>query len=129
MKDCAMKPLFLLLTFTAAAMAAQAQEFKPDMQKLIKSYVENQKGKERFSAPTAKESPIYKPGETGKPGVYALKQDGMPCIVPNTKDIAAIPNAFANKQLSKLAQIPNAAPQQDDAFRKNQPRFLAPPGR
>lgn len=29
-----------------------------------------------------------------KPGVYKLPQDGMPCIVPDTKDIAAIPNAF-----------------------------------
>jgi hypothetical protein len=28
-----------------------------------------------------------------KPGVYHLK-DGMPCIVPDTKNIAAIPNAW-----------------------------------
>ena len=28
-----------------------------------------------------------------KPGVYRLK-GGMPCIVPDTKDIAAIPNAW-----------------------------------
>jgi hypothetical protein len=93
------------------------------MQKLIKSYVENQKGKERFSAPTAKESPNY------KPGVYALRQDGMPCIVPNTADIAAIPNAMPQKQVVRLGKIPNATPQTGEELRRNQRQFFAPPSR
>jgi hypothetical protein len=30
------------------------------------------------------------------PGVYHLPLDGMPCIVPDTSNIAAIPNGWAN---------------------------------
>jgi hypothetical protein len=129
MKDCAMKPLLLLLTFTTAAIAAQAQEFEPDMQKLLKSYIAKQKGKETFSAPNEKGFPAYKQGETHKPGVYALPQDGMPCIVPSTAGIVAIPNAFSKKEAPKLGQIPNAAPRTGDAFRKNQQRSFVPPAR
>jgi len=36
---------------------------------------------------------IY-PYANKKPGVYRLPKDGMPCIVPDTKDIAAIPNGW-----------------------------------
>jgi hypothetical protein len=32
-----------------------------------------------------------------KPDVHRLPQDGMPCVVPDTKDIAAIPNVFKRK--------------------------------
>lgn len=48
-----------------------------------------------------------------KPGVYRLQQDGMPCIVPDTKDIAAMPNAFKGEAkvpfLAQPPRIPNAA--------------------
>jgi hypothetical protein len=42
-----------------------------------------------------------------KPGVYALPQDNMPCIVPDTKDIAAIPNAWLRPSVPFRSAIPN----------------------
>ena len=45
-----------------------------------------------------------------KPGIYLLK-DGMPCLVPDTKDIAAIPNVWKGQvgtfYQSNEPQIPN----------------------
>lgn len=56
-----------------------------------------------------------------KPGVYRLQQDGMPCIVPDTKDIAAMPNAFKGEIkvpfVAKPPHIPNAAPLQSFQYR------------
>jgi hypothetical protein len=34
--------------------------------------------------------------KTPKPGIYRLPQDGMPCLVPETDNIAAIPNGWKN---------------------------------
>lgn len=44
-----------------------------------------------------------------QPGIYALKQDNMPCVVPETKAIAAIPNESVvslpfNTTMPNLAQ-------------------------
>lgn len=48
-----------------------------------------------------------------KPGVYRLRQDGMPCIVPDTKDLAVMPNVFKGEikvpYVAKPPRIPNAA--------------------
>ncbi|MGV3527604.1 MAG: hypothetical protein ACO1OO_01825 [Flavisolibacter sp.] len=42
--------------------------------------------------------------------VRTLPVDNMPCIVPNTKDIAAMPNAWKGKvRVPFLSQIPNPA--------------------
>ncbi|RYZ00234.1 MAG: hypothetical protein EOO11_02275 [Chitinophagaceae bacterium] len=41
------------------------------------------------------------------PGTYALPQDGTPCIVPDTKGIAAIPNAAPVLQVPFSSNIPN----------------------
>jgi hypothetical protein len=41
------------------------------------------------------------------PGVYNLPQDNMPCIVPDTKEIAAIPNVLTNKEIPFISKIPN----------------------
>lgn len=44
-----------------------------------------------------------------KPGIYALPQDRMPCIVPDTGGIVAIPNAFPAVSVPyKPTTIPNA---------------------
>lgn len=47
-----------------------------------------------------------------KPGVYSLPQDNMPCIVPNTKDLALMPNAFKGEvkvpYVGRAPRIPNA---------------------
>ena len=44
-----------------------------------------------------------------KPGVYGLPLDGMPCIVPDTTGIAAIPNA-SPFMMPFRKDIPNAVP-------------------
>jgi hypothetical protein len=41
------------------------------------------------------------------PGVYNLPQDNMPCIVPDTKEIAAIPNAVLKIENPFISKIPN----------------------
>ncbi len=44
------------------------------------------------------------------PGVYSLRQDNMPCIVPDTKDVTEIPNLWrAAAGLPFKATIPNPA--------------------
>ena len=35
-------------------------------------------------------------GKLPKPGIYRLPQDGMPCLVPETDHIAAMPNTWKN---------------------------------
>jgi hypothetical protein len=41
------------------------------------------------------------------PGTYKLRQDNMPCIVPDTKDIAAIPNAWSSTVSLYRGNMPN----------------------
>ncbi|MDB5197994.1 MAG: hypothetical protein JWP88_2365 [Flaviaesturariibacter sp.] len=43
-----------------------------------------------------------------KPGVYNLPQDGMPCVVPDTEGIAAMPNAVKVVKVPFRSQMPNA---------------------
>ncbi len=56
-----------------------------------------------------------------KPGVYRLRLDNMPCIVPDTKDVAAMPNAFKEEIKVPFSgnppRIPNAAPLQSFQYR------------
>ena len=61
--------------------------------------------------PGSKDSLILKLKNTqfGKhPRVYSLPQDNMPCIVPDTKDLAAIPNVWPGKVERRFkSRIPN----------------------
>lgn len=54
--------------------------------------------------------------QNAKPGVHCLLQDGMPCLVPDTKDIAAIPNAWKGKIIipftGNFPRIPNPVQRQ-----------------
>lgn len=45
--------------------------------------------------------------DPNKPGIYLLAQDNMPCIVPNTKNIAKVPNLWRGKVGPYRAKIPN----------------------
>lgn len=121
----------LLAIFTTAAATAGAQEVNPELKKKLDEYLQKR-------APNAIPNPQLKSlapglginaGQNRKPGVYALPQDGMPCIVPDTNDIVQIPNALPKKDLPKLGQIPNVTPQTGEELRKNQRQFFAPPGR
>lgn len=45
-----------------------------------------------------------------QPGVYALPLDRMPCIVPETKDLAVLPNIWKGKVgVPFNSQMPNSA--------------------
>lgn len=50
------------------------------------------------------------------PGIHRLPIDGMPCIVPDTKDLAAINNVWSGNVevpfVGKQPRIPNATPWQ-----------------
>jgi hypothetical protein len=41
------------------------------------------------------------------PGIYKLPQDNMTCIVPDTKDVVAMPNAASQVKIFFKTNIPN----------------------
>lgn len=95
-----MKLLFSLLLLSIS-FTISAQVLGPDVEKQIEESIrkrveEDKARKMGPSHPLLKLEPL--PEEQGrlvpnKPGVYALPQDNMPCIVPDTNGIAAMPNA------------------------------------
>jgi hypothetical protein len=105
-----MRTYFLLL-FTISTGLLQAQQARViTTQELLKRYRQAVQEQALNRAPVSDSTvlrllPLYRTHT--QPGVYRLR-DGMPCIVPDTKDIAAIPNAWpAPRQLPYPATIPN----------------------
>ena len=111
-----MKPLLASLICCFAFFVVRAQntgakivEIKPGMS------FEYRDGK--YFSKLLNDSAIVRNGlsfpQNKKPGVYRLRQDGMPCIVPDTKDLAVMPNAFKGTIkipfVSAPPRIPNAA--------------------
>ena len=125
----------LLFVFMVCVATASAQQQKLQQQKKKELAITNKdfKGTNRkvFFSDTALNVPQAQRNIMAqrKPGIYALPLDGMPCIVPDTKSIVAIPNAFIKKDLPKLGKIPNATPLTGDQLKKNQQRFYVPPSR
>lgn len=125
-----MKCLLLFFVFTAIYTNTGAQQTNAELQQKLQAILDKQKGNNDFVL--KEDGSIVVPykakkAETNKrSGVYSLPQDGMPCIVPDTKNIAAIPNAFVKKETLKLGQIPNATPQTGQQLKKNQRLFFAP---
>lgn len=95
-----MKLLFVLLC-TTLSLSLSAQVLGPDVEKQIEESIrkrveEDKTRKMRPSHPLLNLEPLPEEQQgqvPKKPGIYALPQDGMPCIVPDTKDMAALPNA------------------------------------
>ena len=52
------------------------------------------------------------------PGIYQLRQDRMPCIIPDTREIAPIPNAWKAVTMPFSGNIPNPAVPKVNSFRK-----------
>jgi len=51
-----------------------------------------------------------KPLKSPAPGIYSMQQDGMPCIIPDTKEITPIPNAWKGAVTIPFSgNIPNPA--------------------
>lgn len=96
-----MKLPFSLL-FSAVSFSLSAQVLGPDVEKQIDESI-----RKRVEEDNAKKMgpshPLIKidvpskneqiPTTRRKPGVYALPQEGMPCVVPDTEGLAAMPNA------------------------------------
>ena len=99
----------LLLTFTSIAAHLSAQESPTYIDKLIAK-------SKLFTIPKDSVKPLLKPftfkSNVTTAGVYALPQDGMPCIVPDTRSIAAMPNAAKGNSMPPANRMPNAAPEQ-----------------
>jgi hypothetical protein len=105
-----MKLLLLLTSFSISAVVS-AQNFQPDIDKMVSK----SKFRDLLNIETidVKAAP-FELGKNPEPGVYSLPQDNMPCIVPDTKELAAMPNAFKRKEekkKEKLGQMPNAMPE------------------
>jgi hypothetical protein len=102
--------LLLLITCSAFYISSSAQEFKVDVPKIMKQSDVLKKHYE-IGKSVNKDSLIKKFKDyfsmKSNAGIYYLTQDNMPCIVPDTKDIAAIPNAWPNVQIPFKTTIPN----------------------
>jgi len=104
----------LLLTAVGLFMATglYAQEFQPDINKLIaqsplfKSEVDTVKP--RLLPRTLDLNMLGSKAVKLRPGVYSLPQDGMPCIVPDTDGIVAMPNAAKASAVPPENRMPNA---------------------
>ena len=116
-----MKLLLPLSIICFITIAAQAQTELTDLQNLNTNSGYLQWFRDKITTdPNKKDSLVsFQKGQLlkgVKSGVYRLLQDGMPCIVPDTKDIVAIPNAFKGKVSVPFAgnrqRIPNTIERQ-----------------
>ena len=104
-----MKPL-LLIIFYMLSVGTMAQEWKPDIPKEL--IVTQRPGIQLHWTPQQRDSLIKRfsigMAKMGS-GIHYLPQDGMPCIVPDTEDIVAIPNAWSKVEVPFIYKIPNPA--------------------
>ncbi len=106
--------LFLIITAFLIAQGIQAQELVIDKEKLRERAMQFQlRGKD-----TLKQEQLNVVVARPSNEVRILPQDGMPCIVPDTRAIAAMPNALRrpSRKDPVPGQMPNAWP-----GRKRQP--------
>ncbi len=97
-------------SFTAFGQVDQDEVVKQKLEELYREGMEGDKLR-RLSLPRKPDETFPQLAEgvlIRKPGVYALPQDRMPCIVPDTGGIVAIPNAFPSVVVPFRTTIPNA---------------------
>jgi hypothetical protein len=105
--------LQLLTVLLIVGFSASSQTFEVDVPKIMKQSDALKLFKDNTSPQKIhKDSLIEKLrvsviGKKLNPGIYYLPQDNMPCLAPDTKDIAAIPNAWPNVQVPFKSAIPN----------------------
>ncbi len=101
-------PVWLLFGFSASS-----QAFKVDVPTVMKQSDAPRLFKDNlFPQKIHKDSLIEKlrvfvGGKKLNPGIYYLPQDNRSCHAPDTKDIAAIPNARPGVQVPFKSAIPN----------------------
>jgi hypothetical protein len=111
----------LLCVVTFGFFSAQAQQANPDAERFRNDPLYRDSLVSLFRDDRKPGIATIRPSrpllvQKGKPGgVVALPQDNMPCIVPDTKDIAKIPNIWSGKIRSPFKapspKIPNPTPQ------------------
>jgi hypothetical protein len=110
--------VLLLLAICVASFTVSAQMIdKETLKKRVEEFNNKYKDggmpnvplfKPKFQTNLASVAPSLVPRQSG---VHSLPQDGMPCIVPDVTEIAAMPNA-ATKVDAFKSSIPNAVPVQ-----------------
>ncbi len=112
--------LLLFISFIGFSLTLFAQITKEDLQKKLQDAIKNRNPNEKtFSLPQfplikqeQKNLQGYINGQQVTAGIYNLSLDGMPCVVPDTNGIAAMPNVFPNVSVPFKTTIPNATPVQ-----------------
>lgn len=101
--------LLLLAAFTVLYLSSSAQQsFQVDVPKVMKqSDVLKKLNMKSISKDTLIKKFKDYLSMKQNPGIYYLPQDNMPCLVPDTKDIAAIPNAWPHPSVPFKGTIPN----------------------
>ena len=103
----------LLTAMLAFGLSASSQTFEVDVPKIMKrsealKLFRNTTPPQKIHKDSLMEKfRVSVIGKKANPGVYYLPQDNMPCLVPDTKDIAAIPNAWPHVQVPFKSAIPN----------------------
>lgn len=122
---------FLLTVGRVVASTLSAQNIDPELKQRLDEYMQKQKPNllPKTDLKTLVPNMGLESWMQAKPGVYALPQDNMPCIVPQTNDIVQSPNAMPQKRVETFGSIPNATPQTGEDLRRNFKRFYAPPSR
>jgi len=108
--------LLLPIFFCLFSTAVFAQLTDKELKKRIETFTEKNKGTTyvpgvkvlRVEKDTSTKLQGFINGRRSPAGVYRLSQDGMPCLVPATSGIAAIPNAFPSVSVPFKTTIPNA---------------------
>lgn len=105
--------LLLTVVGLSCCLTVFGQTGNDNTSKLLKEYQRRQ----RFNSRLQFQRPIYKDSlikdlknfysKEQHPGICYLPQDNMPCLVPDTKDIAPIPNAWSDVRIPFQSNIPN----------------------
>jgi len=108
-----MRLFFFVLLFCGKIPVAAAQAVEPDIKKLIEK---NQLSLLKLQAPgLVPQIPhTVTKQQTSLPGT-------MPCVVPDTSGLAAMPNALPERNVPAVAAIPNPGLKQGMTFLKSLP--------
>jgi hypothetical protein len=106
--------LFCTLAIGATAQVVRNEDFNSQLRELLQK-----KNKSLNTVPGVIPNRLFPKSGTmaplpaagnRKPGLYRLSQDHMPCIVPDTGELAIMPNAAPKQGLPYKTGMPNIAP-------------------
>jgi hypothetical protein len=103
------KPILLIACF-AFFSTVSAQEFKVDVPKIMKHsnvFKQLNTPKRSFNRDSLIQGLQNFFTTKHHPGMYYLPQDNMPCLVPDTEDVSAMPNVWPQPETSFKSAMPN----------------------